>query len=167
VKDKFEIEPVTEDWARDYEKIILSKKYDDACSSLADFFANPTMEYLKNAFAAVSDVVMQIPLDPRDREIREKWIRKLNEIEQIIYGNRKHPKTQALFKKYNIVIRYERQGINLVPILDNIVNLGNVLRKILLEVGDVSYISGLRLLLPRRRKYGLEKILEEEGFVSD
>lgn len=155
-------EMLFEDWKKEYEKILLSKKYSEASAIIGECYRNPTIESVKRAYASVMDYVTSIPLPINEEKTRKKFLKPLDEISQIIYGV-DSPEVNKLCQKYKVVRKPERVGIKIVKTIHNLPNLIKALRDVLIQAGDFSTSKGLRVTLSQKKKIGMERILEEEG----
>lgn len=166
MEDKF----ISEDWRREYEKIILSKKYSRACTAVAFALANPNIDNVKIAFGSVSDYINSLPLPIDKHKERDEFIKKLDEINLIIYGCRKDEngkkikEIEELEKKYKVFTIKAREGVKMIDTLQNLPNLIIELRGILIEAGEFATSSGLRVSLARPREFGKDRLLKEENF---
>jgi len=160
---------VTEDWKKEYPKIILAKKHATASGSIGLSASDPSMENVKHAYGRIMDFITEIPIGDNTeyQKQRNKFLIDLDEIGKIIYGNPKITAIKKLYKKHEIRIRRIRQGAKLVHTIENIPELISKLRDILTEAGDFATSIGLRITLPTEKKYGLDRLEEEEGFDID
>jgi len=156
---------IAEDWKREYEKIILSRKYAAASTLIGVCLANPEEQAVKAAFGAVVDFVTSIPIgeEEKKQEKRDGFLVSLDEIEVVLYGNPELENVRLLSKKYGVMSRPERSGVRKVSRIQNLPELVKQIRTILVQAGDFATSAGLRILLAKHRKFGMEKIMEEEG----
>jgi len=153
-----------EDWKKEYEKIILSQKYAKASTLIGQFFASPTMDNLKLAFGAIQDYITAIPLPMETNDItRKTFINRLDEIGIIIFGS-DGKVVDEICKKYNIIRSKARVGMNIATTIQNLPDLGRILRNILIDAGEYTTSKGLRVTLFQKKNIGIKRILEEEGF---
>ena len=155
-------EMLFEDWKKEYEKILLSKKYSEASAIIGECYRNPNIENVKKAYASVVDYVTSIPLPINEEKNRKQFLNPLDEIAKIIYGT-DSPEVEKLCEKYQVIRRPERVGIKIVKTIHNLPNLITALRNILIKAGDFSTSKGLRVTLSQKKKIGMMRILEEEG----
>lgn len=160
---------VTEDWKREYEKIILSRKFATASALLGLAFSNPTEFTIKQALGASYDCVQNMPIgenkDHQDR--RDDMLKELDEIEIVIFGKPDSKATADMKKKYGIETKMERRGVKMVPVIQNFPEVLKHLRSVLVKAGDFATSIGLRVTLPKEHRYGMERLLEEEGFTEE
>lgn len=156
---------ISEDWRKDYEKIILSRKYSRASTSIGVCSSMPTIENVKTAYGYIMDFVTFIPIPSQEKLIsqRKTFIDDLDKIGLVLFGKDCKEK-RDLMKKYGVTVNSTRRGVRIVPSLQNLPNLIKALRDILLSAGEFATSAGLRIGLATPRKFGKERILEEEGF---
>jgi len=158
-----------EDWKKEYEKILLSRKYSRACSVIGMASTNPTIENVKQCYGFVLDFITNLPIplnSEKSGKIRKNLLNRLDEISLILYGKNSEKKKE-LMKKYNVSEIRVRRGIKRVASLGNIPNLIKELRDILIEAGGFAVSSGLRITLATPQPRGIDKILKEEGFKEE
>lgn len=156
---------VTEDWRREYEKVILSRKYSAASTLISMCFASPSDTNAKMAFGAIVDFVTSMPIgeDKKNQDTRDGFLSDLDEIELALYGNPELQDVQNVLKKYNLIIGSERMGVKRVTRIQNLPELAKRMREVLLKAGDFATSAGLRIMLAKRKKFGMDKILDEEN----
>lgn len=165
MKDEIKL---SEDWKKEYEKFLLTRKYSEASRWIGICYANPTIDNLKTAFGLVVDYVISIPLtnDEKLTKERKDLLNKLDEIEKILYGTESE-EVQKLYEEYKIIPIKVKKGVKIVTELGNLPNLVTALRDVLVKAGEFATSIGLRVTLASERKFGLKRILEEEGFDTE
>lgn len=161
-------EMIGEDWKKEYEKVILSRKYFYASTTVSDFFINPNENTVKMAFASVMDFVVSMPVSANKtlKENRDKFKDELDDIGLVLLGDPSFSNVTKLYKKYGIIVRKVREGVRIRNMLTNLPELGKSIRNILIECGDFATQSGLRITLAKPKDYGMEKIENEEGMEN-
>jgi hypothetical protein len=157
---------IGEDWKREYEKIILSRKYAEASSAIGSCFAQPTIENVKIAYGATVDFVTAIPIPEQDnlKGRRTGFLNDLDEIGLIVHGNYDQENVKELLKEYGLMISKVKQGVRTYDVLQNLPELVKKIRNILIEAGEFATSAGLRITLAKKQSEGMMKIMEEEGF---
>lgn len=157
---------VTEDWKKEPEKILLSRKYHETSSILGRTIYNPTIENIRYAQGAISDYVMSIPVGSyktKKQEERNKILLELKQIGIVLYGNPSNPEVTKLYKDYGVTRKLQRKGSSIIYKLTELPQLANHLSEILVKAGDFAVTIGLRITLPQTTKQGMDKLIEEEG----
>jgi len=156
---------IAEDWRKEYEKLVLTRKYSRASSLIGYALSFPDLLNIKLAFAAVVDFVSDIPIpeNSKHKEERDNFLKELDEIGLILYGNYEREDVKKLLEKYGLFVKRVRDGVKLVPQLQNLPLLAIKLREILVKAGDFATSRGLRITLAKPVKRGARRILEEEG----
>ncbi|RKZ28635.1 hypothetical protein DRQ26_00680 [bacterium] len=158
---------IYEDWKKEYEKFVLTKKYSEATSAVGRCFANPSIENIKIAYGLVQDYVSSIPLPMNNKgEKRKEFLGKLDEIALILYGT-ESDEVKKICEKYKVKRGKIRNGISVVDTIIDAPNLIIAIRDLLIEAGEYATSLGLRVTMSPERKFGLKRILEEEGFLED
>jgi len=157
---------MTEDWKKEFEKVILTKKYARASSVIGLASSEPNLLNLKMAYGNVLDYVTAIPVSQDlDRvAIRKGFIDKLDKIGLILNGSTTNELTLNAMRDYKVFLSPERDGVRTIQALQNLPTLVNAIRDILIEAGEFSTQIGMRVSLSKKRKYGKERLLEEEEF---
>jgi len=143
---------------------ILEEKYSNASTLLAIFNSIPTIPNLIPAYQSILDYILNLPLSEDFREKREKWLETLDEIRKIIYMVGEEEELQELMEKYEVTLTFMRQGVKYIPVLANLFKIGEALREILIEAGEVAKDLGLRTAITeeheRRIKETVKGMLE-------
>lgn len=163
---------IAEDWKKEYEKIILTQKLDEVNKIIRATLTNTTRENIVYSASALLDYLASLPLGDNDDVVskRKKIRDKVLEIYQTVTGDRRHPHTKELHKKYGLVVRMIRstspQGNPnvLTPIILNLPSLAITLNELSSETGDFAQSLGMRVTFSTKEKKGYEKALDEEGF---
>jgi hypothetical protein len=157
---------ISEDWKKEYEKILLTRKYAIACNYIGIASATPTLENVKNAYGSVIDYLTAMPLPEqfdKTKDKRKGLNARLDEIGLLLFGV-ENDTVKALEIKYEVVRRKAKEGGRFITSLDNLPNLIKSLRNILIEAGEYATSCGLRVTLAEERVYGEKRLLEEEEF---
>jgi len=160
-EEKFSL--ISPDWKKEFDKYMLTKKYSEATAQIGLCASEPTLENIKIAYGMVTDFISYIPTaGGKAKEIQDDLLRRLDEIGLIIHSN---PATipQELLDNYGLILAEEREGLRIVKTLQNLPNLVIALRDLLIDAGNFAVSLGLRITLAQERKFGLRRILEEEG----
>lgn len=166
--EKDETDLVSEAWkTKEYEKYVLSKKYHHATDHLGIAYTNPTMENIKTIYGITNDYVCSIPLKAELKETRDKFLEELDQIGLVLHGNLDTKEVQAAVLKYKLTITTERKQSRSYKQISNLPALLSALRNILVGAGDYALQCGLRISLSKKKKKGMEKMLDEEGLKLD
>ena len=163
---KDELRFITEDWRKEYEKFLLSKKYDRTTTIVAYALANPTIENIKRACAAVNDYISMIPIGNDDelKQERKALLDRVDKIYTVLYGDYSNPEVLKLIKEFGLSLVETRKGVQRTFELVDLPKLAIKLRDVLTDAGDFAMSLGLRVTHAIERKIGIQKVLEEEGF---
>lgn len=160
---------ISEDWKKEYEKILLSKKYMASSSVLGIAFVHPTIENVKLAYGHVQDYVTSLPIgmgdrfkDSKDRRI--KFLEKLDDIGLVLFGNKEISEVQKLMKEFKVSSQQVRKNVRIEDELKDLPNLVKELRKVLVESGEFAFSLGLRITISQPKKSGMTALMEQEGF---
>jgi len=156
-----------EDWKREYEKVILSRKYGSATSALGVCYSMPTIDNVKNAFGLVMDFITALPIPVSQEESKTKrkgFLADLDKINKVLFGNYDNEEVKMLLKEFNVSIAKVKQGVRMVDNLQDLQNIVVKIRDVLIEAGDFATSAGLRITLSKAKLLGMDRILEEEGF---
>ena len=158
-------ELMTEDWKKEFEKIILTKKYAKASSIIGIASSTPDIFNVRMAYGHVIDYVTAIPLPQDDNKInvRKGLLDELDKIGLILNGSDTETTKQAE-KSLGVFRARVRDGLKMVDQLQELPKIVNNLRDILIKAGEFATSSGLRVSLSKKRKYGHDRLLEEENF---
>lgn len=161
-----EIKELGVDWKKEYEKLVLTRKYAEACTLVGKLFTAPSETLFRLALGAVVDYVLSIPTTSNDvyHEKKQDLLKRLDELESVFTTNPLSESFEQIKKKYEIEIIPVRQSGRIVYKISNIVPLAVELREILNEAGTLATEAGLRITISPKRKYGMQRILELEGF---
>lgn len=168
-----ELNFVTDDWRKNYEKFLLSQTLDKINDLIGETIANPTTGMIKRSCGALLKYLAQLPLGNADdhKKTREELRNKIIEIYDIVAGSPSSERTQELMKKHNIIVRtgLRAKGMTGNPFVQtsmicNIPRLAIELNMIASEAGDFAQKIGMRVAHAQKNKKGTDKIFEEEGF---
>lgn len=159
---------VAEDWKKEYEKVLLSRKYSRASSMIGICSSEPVIENIKRAYGFIVDFVTSIPIPVakgkrKKSNPRKEFLGRLDEIGFILFGSKRSARRKKLMSKYGVTDIKTRRGVKMVSSLSNLPNLIKELREILIDAGEYATTIGLRITLAATKKYGLPRLLEEEG----
>ena len=156
------------DWKKEYEKLVLTRKYAEACTLVGKLFTMPSETLFRLALGAVLDYVLSIPTTFNDRYYSKKreLLEKLDKLEKIFTTDPLSEDFRDIKKEYKIEVVPVRQSGRIVYKITNILPLAMELRGILNEAGTLATEAGLRITISPKRKYGMQRILEEEGFEN-
>ena len=168
-----ELNFVTDDWRKNYEKFLLSQTLDKINDLIGETIANPTTGMIKRSCGALLKYLAQMPLGNAEehKKTREKLRNNILDIYDIVAGSPKSERVQALMKKHNIIIKTGLRAKGEVgnpfvrtSMIFNLPSLAIELNRIASEAGDFAQSVGLRVAHAQKKKKGTEKLLEEEGF---
>lgn len=157
-----------EDYKKEFSKYELEKKHQLASNLISFAYRSQTLDAVMDAFEAVHDYLLSIPLEQLDStgigEI-DKFLKRMDDISDSIWGSSKNDRVKALRERFKLVEREVKySSVRIGKELGNFQYLLRELRDIHLKAGYFTTSSGLRLTIHKRRKMGWDKEMEEEGF---
>jgi len=165
VKDERKM--LSEDWIKEYEKVVITKKIHRVAESIGKARLiihgytkiQEKKEALLACIAALEALINSIPILERERKKIDEWQAKIREYSRLIEC---HP---TLTKKYGIDVKVYRDGMQyvLLPSYEGMDRILDLLDDLMKEINLWTTEKGLRITLPIKRKMGVSSILADEG----
>lgn len=157
---------ISEDWVKEYEKILLTRKIHKVSEIIGEteYFvsvATSPVEKRKkimHCLSAIVSLINSIPILKEHKQIIDGWYEAIQRIKGMAFGNKKICKEEKI-KMINV-----RVGIKYVSVPNDegfekiMIKINELFR----EIDKFTTESGLRITLPMERKIGAEAILEKE-----
>ncbi len=163
---------ITEDWKKEYEKIILTQKLDEVNRIIRGTLINTNKNTVQLSASALLDYLSSLPLGDAEKQQgeRNKLRGEILKIYNVVSGDPRSPQTRELYEEYGLLIRKVRDTSArgnpniLTSKIQNLQILALKLNDISARVGDFSQSLGMRVTFAQIRKKGYEKAIDEEGF---
>jgi DNA-binding phage protein len=169
VENKYE--SVTEEWKnKEYEKIKISGKLMDATRALGICYSYPSIDNIKKTFGLIIDYIVAMPIQDsvaeNSKKKRELLVR-MDTIQIALFGNPDDKETRKICSEMGVIYEQKRDGLMYVWVMKDAPKILIKLKDIINEAGELALVSGIRISQNVKRKYGMSKIAEEEGFNEE
>lgn len=160
-----------EDWKREQTKYELERKHQFASNVISHASRELNVESIMEAFVAVQDYIVSIPLEELDTNGKgriDEFLKRVDDISDALHGHPDDERVKALRKRFRIVGQEVKvSSIRTAYQLSNLQYLLRELRSIHISAGYFATSSGLRLTLHKKRSIGMDAMMKEEGFVEE